>query len=154
LRYALIFSILFVLTACAGAPVGPPVEIKAPPAGKAQIYLIRPRTIIGAGNLQITAINGPVVAQLQVGQYTVVPVDPGTTVLTFRERIQGPLPLLDLRLLQELAGFNEIGRVDLKVGQSAFMEYYWMKFVEEDEASRLLGGGVKYVPPVGPAGRP
>ena len=154
MRYTFFFFILLVLSACAGAPVGPPVEIEAPPSDKAQVYLIRPRTLIGAGNLQITAINGSVVAQLQVGQYTVVPVEPGTTILTFRERIQAPLPLLDLRLLQELGGFSEIGRVNLNAGQSAFMEYYWMKFVDKDEASRLLGGGVEYVPPVGPAGRP
>ena len=69
----------------------------------------------------ITRVNGASVSQLQVGQYTVVPVEPGKTVLTMRSRIQLPLPLLDLRLLQEIAGLQEIGRVTLAAGQSAFM---------------------------------
>ncbi len=110
--------------------------------------------MVGAGNLMITRINGAPVSQLQVGQYTVVPVDPGETVLTMRNHIQVPLPLLDLRLLQEIAGFQEIGRVTLGPGQSAFMDYHWVRWTDEAEASRLIGAGMTRVPAAGPAGPP
>ena len=144
--------IAMLLVVACSAPVGAPVAIKSPPVGKAQVYLIRPKTIVGAGNLQITAINGVVVSQLQVGQYTIVPVEPGEVVLNFRERIQGPLPVLDLRLLQEIGGFNEIGRVNLKPGETAFMEYHWVRWTDRDQASRLLGGGATFVSPAAAAG--
>ena len=151
MRRIFVLISLILLAAC-GAPTGAPVAIKSPPAGKAQVYLIRPQTVVGAGNLQITAINGAVVSQLQVGQYTIVPVEPGEVVLTFRERIQGPVPVLDLRILQEIGGFNEIGRVTLKPGETAFMDYHWIRWTDADEASRLLGGGPRFVEPVAAAG--
>lgn len=139
------------LAAC-DAPTGAPAAIQDPPPGKAQVYIIRPRTVVGSGNVLMTQINGETVSQLQVGQYTIVPVEPGQTVLTMKNRVQGPLPLLDVRLLQELGGFQEVGRVTLAEGQTAFMEYHWVKWTDQNEASRLLGAGPKYVPPIGPAG--
>ncbi len=146
---------LFILTACgAPAPTGPPVELRKPPPGKAQVYIIRPRTMVGSGNLMITRVNGAPVSQLQVGQYTIVPVQPGETVLSMRSKIQGPLPVLVLRALQEAAGFQEIGRVNLAAGQTAYMDYHWVRWTDAEEASRLIGAGPTYVPPVGPAGPP
>ena len=72
-------------------------------------------------------------------------------VLTFRERIQGPLPALELRLLQEIVGFPEIGRVRLQASQTVFMNYHWLRWEDADEASRLLGGGASFVQPVAAA---
>jgi hypothetical protein len=153
MRRAFGLLIFLTLAACgAPAPTGPPVAIQSPPPGKAQVYIIRPKTIVGSGNLMITRINGVVVSQLQVGQYTIVPVEPGEVVLTMRNRIQVPLPQLDLRLLKEIAGFQEIGRVTLAAGQTAFMEYHWVKWTDADEASRLLGAGPAFVAPVNVGG--
>ena len=153
-RTVLLFPFLALAACGAPAPTGPPAALKAPPPGTAQVYIIRPRTMVGAGNLLITRVNGAVVSQLQVGPYTIVPVDPGETVLTMRNRIQGPLPLLVLRAMQEVAGFQEIGRVNLAAGQTAFMDYHWVRWTDADEASRLLGAGPTYVPPVNLAGPP
>lgn len=152
-RRSFLFLPALGLGAC-DAPTGAPAAIREPPPGKAQVYLIRPRTVVGSGNVLISQVNGQTVSQLQVGQYTIVPVDPGLTVVTMRNRIQGPLPLLVLRGLQEAAGFQEVGRVTLAAGQTAFMEYHWVRWTDEAEASRLLGAGPTYVVPVAEAGVP
>lgn len=155
LRRLFLLLPILALTACgAPAPTGPPAELRPPPPGKAQVYIIRPRTIVGSGNVLITQVNGATVSQLQVGQYTIVPVEPGETVLSMRNRVQGPLPLLVLRAMQEIVGFEEIGRVNLKAGETAFMDYHWVRWTDADEASRLIGAGPTYVPPAGPAGPP
>jgi hypothetical protein len=142
---------IFMLVLAACSDDGPPVAIQAAPSGKAQVYLIRPSTIVGAGNLQLTRINGITAGQLQVGQYTIVPVEPGEVVVTFRERIQGPLPLLDIRILQELGGFAEVGRTRVEPGQSVFMRFPQMEWITAGQASVIMGG-MTYVAPVGAAG--
>lgn len=135
-----------ILFACSDS--GPPVAIGDPPAGFGQVYLIRPSTPVGAGNVQLIGINGNLAAQLQVGQYTIVPVRPGPVVVSFRERVQG-LPLLIIRALQEIGGFSEVGRTTIAAGESRFMTFPRFDWIDAATASAALGG-MRYVPPAAP----
>lgn len=143
-RRSVILGGAALLAGCADS--GPPVALRPAPAGKGQIYLIRPSTIVGAGNTQLIGINGLLVAELQVGQYTIVPVDPGPVVVSFRERAPF-LPVLIVRVLQEIGGFSEVGRTTVAAGQTRAMHFPRFDWLPPAEASVVLGG-MKYVPPV------
>jgi len=145
MRLVLMIVACFVLAGCVSDD-GPPVAIQDPPPGKAQVWFIRPSTMVGAGNVQLVAINGTPVARLQVGQYTIVPVAPGPVVVTFRERVQ-VLPALAIRALQEIGGYSEVGRTRLAPGQSAFMRFPQFDWIGPGQASAIMGG-MTYVPPL------
>ena len=70
------------LATCAGVPTAPDnapgsTQTYQPPEGKANIYIVRPFSFLGAVNLAQVFVDGKLLGSIGVGTYFVVAVDPG-----------------------------------------------------------------------------
>ena len=79
------------LAGCAGTEPQDKFESKGPPPGGALLYIYRPRTIVGIGNMDVPIIHldGRRLGRIRIGGYYVIPVPPGQHRLTTTESLLG-----------------------------------------------------------------
>ena len=93
-----LWILVFLLVSCASVPMGTDAENQAaltftPPAGTANVYIIRRPAYAGAAILATTTLDTQMTGGLKAGSFILKTVEPGThTVTVFSNENQASLP--------------------------------------------------------------